>query len=1136
MIKKPDGNIEKIKKEEIYSWNTSQNSSGIYTVIAILKDKEEGKTLNSLEKSISIKEHFNISNIIISVEPKESRINTDTEVSIIGSLINESNIDKEVEVRITVTDENDKSIVEQLYTQNCIHNQQIINIPTTKFKPKTDDITTYLIKAEVYLKGQVIADTQKEFKILPPLPPVRIDTIQQLNKKILSSGTDNVEALIKLIGEGTPGALQRKPMDIALILDNSESMTGARWTETKEASKIIVDMIQGADSAAIIGFSYGAWIEQEFTEDKELLKTKINQMRNPAYGTGMNDGIRIAIELTELSSGENREKIFILLSDGHPSSVEKVINETNIAQEKGIKILTLGLGNEINVDLLRNIAQITGGTYHYSPTPQKLREIMAEVAGEIFDIVGKEITLTTTIPNNNMNIDIEKIEPRPSELIENEDKTKTLKWNFDKIIMGQDKSIKIKYVGENLKPDTEEILTQNTKLTYLDKNETLIEKELESLKIPVRQYSIYTKINTDKEKYKSEEEVKITIDTKNLTQNETSFIGQIDITDKKDNIVKTISKEEINWTSEESKTLEHSWNTEKYLQGKYKVKVTWIKEDKEISKEEKIFEITSDKEVENKVTTDKAEYNPNETVKITDKINNPSENSIQDYLKLKNILIDDKNEEIWTNETKLTELLPNNSTSITSNWNTESNLPGEYTLISKIYKEDKLISEDSTKFIILDSKEAAIGVIGKLSSIPKNIYPTEEINLTYKITNIGNSSLENIKQRIRIIDPETEEIIETITDTISLEVGEVKENNKTWSHEPLKVGNYLVVYDAILENGEEIPLDSQGFRVEKPEVSEKILGGSIFLNKKDGDNNLQIPLITQLQGNTSIYTGMTKYDDIVPIEINDGESSELFESLNDRGSSDITSLNEQIKIAQTGGTYKLEIKEPVEGRISSSNRIITDYLTRVDKEADKIEFNYGLTKEDVINHLSPILPLHSDLEYENYINGTKLFPSVSKPTDINITDSRSLNISPIDPKKEIDIKEHKGISTNRKLEIKERGELTLKTDPNTVIYLDGGIEISQGGKLNIEADGRLDIYISEQAQIDGSIVVNKGIGEVNIYMIGREDFHANNRAQIIGINLYAPDSEVQLDNHVEFAGTIICKHLQMDDTAKFRKH
>lgn len=206
LIKKPDENIERIQKEEIYSWNTEQNSSGTYTVIAVLKDKEEGKTLNSLEKNISIKEHFNISNIIINLEPKETRIKTDTEVSILGSLINESNIDKDVEVAITVTDENNNNIVHQSYTQNCKHNQQIINIPTTKFKPKIDDITTYLVKAEVYSKGQVITNTKKEFKILPPLPPARIDIEQKLNKEILSPGKDNVEALIKLIGEGIPEA------------------------------------------------------------------------------------------------------------------------------------------------------------------------------------------------------------------------------------------------------------------------------------------------------------------------------------------------------------------------------------------------------------------------------------------------------------------------------------------------------------------------------------------------------------------------------------------------------------------------------------------------------------------------------------------------------------------------------------------------------------------------------------------------------------------------------------------------------------------------------------------------------------------------------------------------------------------
>ena len=127
------------------------------------------------------------------------------------------------------------------------------------------------------------------------------------------------------------------------------------------------------------------------------------------------------------NTGSDRQVVFMLLSDGVPNSQSSVYTKVAVAIQKGIKIYTLGLGNGVNGAFMQDIANKTGGTYKFSPTPQDLNAMMTELAGEIFDTAGKNVVLESTLPVNGMNVDTNQIVPAPSSIMNNADGTKTLK-------------------------------------------------------------------------------------------------------------------------------------------------------------------------------------------------------------------------------------------------------------------------------------------------------------------------------------------------------------------------------------------------------------------------------------------------------------------------------------------------------------------------------------------------------------------------------------------------------------------------------------------------------------------------------------------------------------------------------------
>jgi hypothetical protein len=466
---------------------------------------------------------------------------------------------------------------------------------------------------------------------------------------------------------------------------------------------------------------------------------------------------------------------------------------------------------------MQDIANKTGGTYKFSPTPQELNAMMTDLAGEIFDTAGKNVVLESTLPLNGMTVDTTKIAPSPSSITNNTDGTKTLKWSLDKLVMGQEKLFEINYNGTNLVSDTEILLTRNTKLSYLDKNNTPVTVNLPDLKIPVNKYMLDSKVTTDKASYTADEEVNITNTANNLTSYPSTLIGKVEITDTNGNVVNLFTDNVTNtWSAGEIKTMDFTWNTSKTLTGTYKVRVTWSEGEKVISIAETSFSIVADKAVTSSVTVEKQRYTADEEVQINEKVHNDSTNNIENGLSVKTSIKNSDGNVIWSSDNVLPELLPTTQTSVKNSWNTAKNAPGQYVVTMEVYRGDTKLTDSSTIFEIVSETEGVTGVSGSLQVLQKNVYPADAVNFKYTMNNTGNVKLTDITARIRIVDTATEEVVGTITDQTNIDVSSSYTAEKAWTHEPLRTGVYLVVLDALLSNGTEVPLGSGYIKVGKP--------------------------------------------------------------------------------------------------------------------------------------------------------------------------------------------------------------------------------------------------------------------------------------------------------------------------------
>ncbi|ELZ08626.1 flagellin domain-containing protein [Halovivax asiaticus JCM 14624] len=157
-----------------------------------------------------------------------------------------------------------------------------------------------------------------------------------------------------------------------------------------EATKKFVGQMKDGDRAGAIEFNSRAsplttdlYTHANFDDFNSSLDANANG------GTYIGDGVDYALEYYEPST--DSEKIMILLTDGKNDGTDEDGSTTRTiaaeADEDDVTVYTVGLGNEndIDVDLLKDIADITGGNYTHVSSASQLNELFKNIGKDVQD-------------------------------------------------------------------------------------------------------------------------------------------------------------------------------------------------------------------------------------------------------------------------------------------------------------------------------------------------------------------------------------------------------------------------------------------------------------------------------------------------------------------------------------------------------------------------------------------------------------------------------------------------------------------------------------------------------------------------------------------------------------------------------
>jgi Ca-activated chloride channel family protein len=209
-------------------------------------------------------------------------------------------------------------------------------------------------------------------------------------------------------------------VDIMMVLDTSTSMRAQDFKPNRfeAAREVGSDFVSGrtSDRVGLVVFAASAYTQAPLTLDYGFLQAMLAEVEVGVIEDGTAIGTALAMAVNRLKETDAKGKVVIMLTDGQNNRGEiDPVTAAEVARALGVRVYPIGLGAygeapviidhplvgrqrrmmpvEIDEDMLRSVASLTGGKYFRATNKEALREIYSEI-GELEKTKIEELSYT----------------------------------------------------------------------------------------------------------------------------------------------------------------------------------------------------------------------------------------------------------------------------------------------------------------------------------------------------------------------------------------------------------------------------------------------------------------------------------------------------------------------------------------------------------------------------------------------------------------------------------------------------------------------------------------------------------------------------------------------------------------------
>ena len=228
----------------------------------------------------------------------------------------------------------------------------------------------------------------------------------ETDRAVLPAGdAQNVVLKITLDAPLAPAEAKRPRVNIALVMDQSGSMSGTKMQMAREAAIEALTRLGKDDVFSLVTYDTDVTtlVPAQQVRDVNAIVRQIRQIR-AGGSTALFGGVSQGASEIRKHIEERYIHRVVLLSDGlanvgpsHPSDLGRL--GAGLFKES-ISVTTIGVGTDYNEDLMARLSQRSDGNTYFAEAGMDLPRIFAAELGEVLNVVAKEVRVIVTLPDD----------------------------------------------------------------------------------------------------------------------------------------------------------------------------------------------------------------------------------------------------------------------------------------------------------------------------------------------------------------------------------------------------------------------------------------------------------------------------------------------------------------------------------------------------------------------------------------------------------------------------------------------------------------------------------------------------------------------------------------------------------------